>query len=136
MERLAIVTAQRWFPAGAVYHSVNPDFNADTNHDNPILKMIATTPLQGFERSARALQTYDLLADGLLRSNTKTLLVTGEKDGGGVISNALQLLTKNWVKEGGDVRFSEVKGAGHLPMVGTTQQWMHIVGGFLQEGDD
>jgi len=134
MERLAIVTAQRWFPAGSVYHSVDPDFNADGNHDNPVLKMIATTPRQGFERSARALQTYDLLADGLLRSKTKTLLVAGEKDGGGVISKALQQLTENWAKEGGNVRFAEVKGAGHLPMVGTMKQWIQVIGGFLQEG--
>ncbi|KIM79073.1 hypothetical protein PILCRDRAFT_575697 [Piloderma croceum F 1598] len=53
MERLAIVTAQRWFPAGAVYHSVNPDFNADTNHDNPILKMIATADGELGERRRR-----------------------------------------------------------------------------------
>jgi pimeloyl-ACP methyl ester carboxylesterase len=136
MERLAVVTAQRWFPAGSVYHPVDPDFNADGNHDNPILKMIATTPSQGFEHSARALQTYDLLADGLLRSNTKTLLVAGEKDGGGAISKALQQLTENWAKEGGNVRFAEVKGAGHLPMVGTMKQWIQVIGGFLQEGGD
>jgi pimeloyl-ACP methyl ester carboxylesterase len=134
MERLAIVTAQRWFPAGSVYSPVNTDFKADANHDNPILKMIATTPLQGFERGARALQTYNLLSDGLLRSKTNTLLVAGEKDGGGVISKALQQLTENWTKEGGNVKFAEVKGAGHLPMVGTTEQWVNIVLQFLREG--
>jgi len=136
MERLAIVTAQRWFPAGSVYHSVDPDFNADGNHDNPVLKMIATTPCQGFERSARALQTYDLLADGLLQSKTKTLLVAGEKDGGGMISKALQQLTESWAKAGGNVRFAEVKGAGHLPMVGTMKQWIQVIEGFLPEGGD
>jgi pimeloyl-ACP methyl ester carboxylesterase len=136
MERLAIVTTQRWFPADSVYHAVNPDFNADANHDSPVLKMIASTSLQGFERSARALQTYDLLADGLLRSSTKTLLVAGEKDGNGVISKALQQLAENWAKAGGRVRFTEVKGAGHLPMLGTMKQWTQVVGEFLQEGDD
>jgi pimeloyl-ACP methyl ester carboxylesterase len=132
MERLAIVTAQRWFPADSPYHPVNTDINADINRDNSVLKMIATTALPGFERSARALQTYNLLDDGLLQSKAQTLLIAGEKDGGGVISKALQQLTANWTKEGGNVRFAEVKGAGHLPMIGTTEQWVIIVSKFLQ----
>jgi pimeloyl-ACP methyl ester carboxylesterase len=131
LERLAFVTAQRWFPAGSPYHPV--DVNAEANSDNPILKMITTTPLQGFEYGARALQTYNLLTDGLLRTKTKTLLVAGEKDGGGVISKALQQLTQDWIKEGGNVRFAEVKGGGHLPMLDTTELWINIVVKFLEE---
>ena len=51
-----------------------------------------------------------------------------------MISKALQQLTENWTKEGGNVKFAEVKGAGHLPMVGTTEQWVNIVLQFLREG--
>jgi len=57
------------------------------------------------------LQTYDLLTDKLLRSNTKTLPIAGEKDGGDAISKMLQQLIGNWVKEEGNVRFAEAKGA-------------------------
>jgi len=133
MERLAIVTAQRWFPSGSAYHPVDSSLNAETNSDNPILKMITTTPRQGFEYSARALQTYNLLADGLLQSKTRTLLVAGQQDGGGVISKALRQLTEDWTKKGGNVNFAEVEGAGHLPMVGTMESWLDIVSKFLQE---
>jgi len=132
MERLAIVTAQRWFPSESCYHPASMDINSDANRDNPILRMVATTPLQGFERSARSLQTYNLLADGLLSVKTPTLLVAGELDGDGAISKALQKLTEDWTSEGGNVRFAEVKSAGHLPMVGTTEQWVIIVSKFLQ----
>ena len=133
MKRLAIVTAQRWFPEGSAYHPVDNDIGADSNIFNPILKMITATPLQGFECGARALQTYNLLVDGLLQSKTKTLLIAGEKDGGGVISKALQQLTSDWTNNGGNVEFVEVKGAGHLPMVGTTSAWLDVVVSFLQE---
>jgi len=133
MERLAIVTAQRWFPSDSAYHPFDSDLNAEANSDNPILKMITTTPRQGFEYGARALQTYNLLADGLLQCKAKTLLVAGQKDGGGVISKALRQLTNDWTNKGGSVEFAEVEGAGHLPMVGTTDLWVDIVGKFLQE---
>jgi len=53
------------------YHPVEKDPNAFANSDNPVLKMITTTSILGFEAGARALQCYDLLADGLFQSKAK-----------------------------------------------------------------
>jgi hypothetical protein len=49
-----------------------------------------------------------------------------------VISKALQQLTQDWTKEGGNVRFPEVKGGGHLPILDTTKPWINIVVKFLR----
>lgn len=118
MEALANVTSPRWFP--------------NNFHSSDIISMISNTPLLGFETGARALQSYDLLAAGLLDVKTKTLLVAGEKDG--ALPGALSKLREEWVEKGGDVRFESVNGAGHLPMVDRPEGWLDVVGRFLQEG--
>jgi pimeloyl-ACP methyl ester carboxylesterase len=132
MGTLAIATAQRWFPEGSAHHPVEEDPNAQANSDNPILKMIMTTSLLGFEAGARALQSYDLIADGLLQSKAKTLLLAGEKDAGGAIAKGLMQLQVDWQKQGGDVDFAEVGGAGHLPMVDKAEEWVEVISSFLE----
>ena len=129
---LAIATAQRWFPQGSDFHPVDKNPDADANSDNPILTMIRRTSLLGFEAGARALQRYDFLADGLLQSKVKTLLVAGEKDAGGAIAKGLRQLQADWEKQGGDVRFAEVPGAGHLPMIDKAEEWVEVVSEFLE----
>jgi len=64
------------------------------------------TPLQGFERGARALQTYNLLSDGLLRSKTNTLLVAGEKMAAAWYRRRAAA-DGELDKEGGNVKFAE-----------------------------
>ena len=133
MGALAVTTAQRWFPEGSIYHPTVTDPNSDVNADNPILKMITSTSLLGFETGVRALQRYDLLADGLLKSKTKTLLLAGQNDAGGSISNSLRKLQEEWESLGGDVKFAQVDGAGHLPMMDKPDEWLEVISAFLEK---
>lgn len=123
MHALAIATVDRWFPPNSAYHS-------SQSQGNFVLDMIASTPLLGFEAGARTLQGYDLLADGLLQSKVKTLLVAGAKDG--MLPKGLELLRDDWSVKGGDVKFAEVERAGHLPMLDETERWLDIVVKFLK----
>jgi len=132
MGALAIATARRWFPEDSIFYPVESNPNSNINASNLIIKMVATTPVLGFEAGARALQRYDLLGDGLLQSRMETLLVAGEKDGGGTIAKGLRQLRQDWEGQGGDVNFAEVRGAGHLPMVDKREAWLEIVCAFLE----
>jgi len=123
MPALGTATADRWFPPSSTYHS-------SQSQTNFVLDMITSTPLLGFEAGARALQGYDLLADRLLQSKVKTLLVAGEKDG--ALPKGLKALREDWLREGGDVQFTEVEGAGHLPMVDGVEEWLEHVIKFLE----
>jgi pimeloyl-ACP methyl ester carboxylesterase len=124
MNALATATADRWFPSNSAYHS-------SQSQANFVLDMIVSTPLLGFEAGARALQGYDLLADGLLQSKSKILLVAGEKDG--VLPKGLKLLREDWLKESGNVEYAEVENAGHLPMVDEAERWLEVVVKFLKK---
>ena len=124
MRKLAEATATRWFPPGSPWAN-----------DEWILGMIENTPIEGFITGARALQSYDLISQGLLRSKVKTLLMAGELDAGGKIAEGLKMLREAWVGdgEGGDVRFVELEGCGHLPMVDGWRVWIREVKKFLEE---
>jgi len=119
IDAFAKATAERWCPPESSFH---PDGGEKTE---VLQKMIRETPVLGFEAGARALQGYDFLEAGLLRSSVKTLLVAGEKDGG--LPAGLSKLQEEWSKEGGDVRFAPVKGAGHLPMLDCPDEFVKIV---------
>lgn len=122
MRELAEATAGRWFPPGSPWAK-----------DEWVLEMVENTTLDGFVTGARALQSYDLLSQGLLQSKVKTLLVAGELDAGGAIPKALMGLQGDWEKEGGDVRFVQVQGCGHLPMVDGSKLWVDEVVKFLEK---
>ena len=124
MRKLAEATAARWFPPGSPWAK-----------DEWVLGMIENTSIEGFIAGARALQSYDLISQGLLRSKVKTLLIAGELDAGGKIAEGLRMLREAWVKdgEGRDVKFVQVEGCGHLPMVDGWRVWVREVERFLEE---
>lgn len=126
MDILSVATAARWFPAGSLYHPEGGD------KAKFVLDMVAKTPLQGFEAGARALQEYDLMKGGLLKCRLPTLLVAGEKDGGGSIGQGLAGLRQLWNAEGGRVEYAEIAGSGHLPMIDNPSQFWDRVADFLR----
>lgn len=126
MRALATYYASMWFPIESEFHP-----SSGSARSKAVLDMIAATPVAGFEAGARSLRNYDLFADELLQSKVKTLLVVGEQDK--VLRVGLEQLSEVWAKEGGDVRFVEVKGVGHLPMLDGAQSWLHAIVAFLGE---
>lgn len=124
MHVLAERTAARWFP--------NREYVDDEKFAS-VVSMIETAPLRGtilgFVPGARALQSYDLFSVGLLQGKTNTLLIAGSEDG--EVPNHMKKVAEEWSIKGGVVRYEEVKGAGHLPMVDRTDAWLAIVVDFL-----
>jgi pimeloyl-ACP methyl ester carboxylesterase len=92
--------------------------------------MIGITPVAGFEAGAHSLRDYDLFADGLLQSNMKTLLVAGEKDA--VLFEGMKSLAEEWATNG-DVRFAEISGIGHIPVLDGAERWLDAIVRFLEE---
>jgi pimeloyl-ACP methyl ester carboxylesterase len=125
MGALASGFAAQWFPRDSKFHP-----SSDSPESKAVLNMITTTPVLGFEAGAHSLKDYDLLRDGLLQNKVKTLLVAGEKDEW--LHTGLMQLQEAWEKEGGDVRFAEVAGAGHLPMLDGAGRWLEVVLEFLE----
>ncbi|KAF9517574.1 hypothetical protein BS47DRAFT_1290778 [Hydnum rufescens UP504] len=131
MDTLAELTTARWFPTpGSPFIKGGKHF--------PILRdMIVGTPVQGFVRSAPALQSYDLRADGLIQTlkaesrkedGMRILLLAGELDG--KLPAGLKALRD---EIGGDhVEFQEIQGSGHLPMLDQPERWLGVVEPFLR----
>ncbi|KAK0529779.1 hypothetical protein OC835_004238 [Tilletia horrida] len=154
MGALADATLPRWyaslFPAGsgkeedvAALEQAEPRRQLILNHT---AAMIRATPVEGFASGARALQGYDLLAStsspGLLdvlahqpsSQTPSVLLVAGTKDG--ALPAGLRKLAEDAHARGADarrLRFAEVEGAGHLPMIDQPQAWLDAVLPFLAE---
>jgi len=122
---LASEIASQWFPPESLFHP-----SSGSTKSKAVLEMISNTPILGFEAGAQSLKNYDLFADGLFQSKVKTLLVVGEKDS--VLLGGMKKLEKGWANEGGDVRFAEISGAGHLPMLDGANGWLEAVVGFLE----
>ncbi len=126
MRGLAKVTVARWFEEGKSA--------ADVSVRRKITGLIEATQVEGFVAGARALQSYDLLADGLVGKSKEqdldTLLVAGAHDG--VIPKALRTLAENMQKDGAKARFEEVADAGHLPMCDNPEAFLEKILPFLE----
>lgn len=124
MTPLADVTVPRWFPAGS-------EFVVGGRREAFVHDMVTGTEVEGFAAGAAALQGYDVLP-GLAEKlqGKKVLLVAGERDG--ALPGVLKGLKETLEKDGVDVGFEVVPGAGHLPMADGAQAWLDIVEKFLE----
>ncbi|CAO1635577.1 unnamed protein product [Parajaminaea phylloscopi] len=126
MTALARATLERWYGSGKA---------GDDETKRIVSDLIATTDVGGFEQGARALQKYDLIADGLLQvlAEKPTLLVAGECDG--ALPKTLEALAADVQQQRGtaDVAFKAVPNAAHLPMMDNPQAWLDVVVPFLQQ---
>ncbi|KAM0793531.1 hypothetical protein ACM66B_000969 [Microbotryomycetes sp. NB124-2] len=123
MAALADVTVPRWFPAGS-------EFNPGGRREAFVHDMVSSTNVEGFAKSAAALQGYDVapgLADRL--QGKKVLLIAGERDG--ALPGVLKGVSEDLAKGGVDVKFEVIPGAGHLPMLDGAQAWLDVVEPFL-----
>jgi pimeloyl-ACP methyl ester carboxylesterase len=125
MGALAAEMAARWFSPASPLHPLS-----GTPESKAVLEMISATPVLGFEAGASSLRDYDLVADGLLQSKVKTLLVAGENDV--PLFNWLKLLKFEWLMAGGQVKFAPVSGSGHLPILDGADKWLEAVIEFLE----
>ena len=116
MSKLADATVGRWFGTGAAM--------SDTVRAR-VHQIVASTNFSGFEKGARALQEYDLVAHGLVEAlkAKPTLLIAGSADG--VIPERLAKLANDVGSP--DVVFRVVDGAGHLPMCDRPKAWVEVV---------
>lgn len=133
MSVLAEQTISRWFPPGtSSSSSSSSSFDTANVH-----RMVADTPLDGFERCTRALQAYDVrpgLAQALSGAHAPLLLVVGACDG--ALPEAMHDLAAELAVAGADANLAIVEGAGHLPMLDGAQAWVHYVDAFLGAGAD
>lgn len=139
MGKLGKATVSRWFAA--------PSKCADgeTEHANRaqwLREMVEGTPVDGFVAGAGALSNYDLLdASGTAYSKLlfeshieQVLLVAGSLDGNGAVGNGMKRLAETWNDKratGRSVKFVEIQGAGHLPIVDETEKFAETLTGFL-----
>lgn len=122
MAGLADVTLPRWFGQGS-------DLVSGRN-ERFVRDMIESTPVEGFELGARALQHFDLSADlPAALKDKKTLLLAGERDA--KLPERFKELAATLEKQGVDVRCEIVPGSGHLPMVDQPEAFVKAVDGFL-----
>ena len=118
MRALAQVTVPRWFGPGS---GASDAVRAKT------MELVASTTVGGFEKAARSLQGYDLVASGLndVLKRSRTLLVAGSADG------KLPEVLRGLAQETG-VDFAEIDSAGHLPMCDQPQAFTAAVLPWLQ----
>ncbi|KAK7057253.1 carboxymuconolactone decarboxylase [Favolaschia claudopus] len=134
MPALATATADRWFPAPSKCGTGGVHYG----RTNAIKRMIEATTIPGFEHGAGALMSYDLVQEpsvDLLNNGgkVKTLLVAGELDGGGKVGAGMRALRDKWNETApiSKIEFVEIAGAGHLPMVDETEQFVDVLQKFL-----
>ena len=134
MRQLGKVTIPRWFPPESTCYQEPQDWEKKTGW---LEEMISDTKAEGFVQGARALGDYDLLgADANLFKSTvpKVLLVAGSMDGLGKVGKGLAGLREKWVaaaQPGVEVRYAEIEGSGHLPMVDHPSQFALLIGEWL-----
>jgi pimeloyl-ACP methyl ester carboxylesterase/alkylhydroperoxidase family enzyme len=124
MSALADATVPRWFVAGQ--SRASDLVRAQT------WQRVASTPVEGFAKSASALQGYDLLSKGLERALTEqglqTLLVAGSADG--KLPETLKAFSD--MLNSDSVSFVEIPDAGHLPMCDRPELFVQAVLPWLQ----
>ena len=134
MRKLGEVTVPRWFPPGSTCYEESQDWEKKAKW---LENMIANTKAEGFVQGARALGEYDLLeadADLFKSAVPKVLLVAGSMDGLGKVGKGLEGLREKWVaaaQPGVDIRYAEIEGSGHLPMVDRPREFAHLIGEWL-----
>lgn len=144
MSRLASITIPRWFPPGSPLSPSEPSGTPHPERAEWLSSIIKHTPPRGFVAGAQALAEFDLLSEsdpekGIFGSafNTpqapKVLLLAGALDGGGKVGQGLKNLAESWAKVRGGVRYAEIEGLGHIPMVEKPEEWWKVVGEFLQD---
>jgi len=102
MQALCEPTLKRWFL---------PDFVAAGGDGlRLVAQMIGETPLEGFVRCARALQSYDLRSE-LDRLDCPVLLMAGAADG--QVPDTMRAMAQRV----SGARFIEIPDAGHLPNI-------------------
>ncbi|PWN53319.1 alpha/beta-hydrolase [Violaceomyces palustris] len=125
MSELASVTVPRWYGPGS---------KASDRVRRETERWVLQTPLEGFVAGARALQSYDLLADGIVdglhQASKRVLLLAGEKDG--KLPEVLQGFKEELIKGGVEASFAGIKEAGHLPMCDNPQEFIGPVLAFLK----
>lgn len=118
MHSLAGVTVPRWFGEGS---------SASDTVRSKVTQMVASTSVEGFEKSARSLQGYNLVEKGLKEAlkGSKTLLVAGSADG------ALPKGLSTLADEVG-VQYVQIDQAGHLPMCDQPKAFVEQILPWLQ----
>ena len=135
MGGLAKQTVSLWFPVGSPDHPGEPG-----GASNFAVKMIESTPFDGFVSGVRALETYDLLKPSpnppqsdfvstLFEMKTPTLLLAGSLDV--PLPDRLEKLANDWNGAGGIVKYEEIPECGHLPMLDGAEKWVASVAMFL-----
>ena len=122
---LAVEIAAQWFPPESPFHP-----SSCSAESRAVLEMIGATPVLGFEAGAWSLRNYNLIGEGLLESKVKTLLIVGQEDL--VLVKGMNELREDWVRQGGDVKFAEIKGSGHIPVLDGANRWLEAVVAFLE----
>ncbi|TCR86008.1 alpha/beta fold hydrolase [Rhizobium sp. BK376] len=120
MAALAKATVARWFTQ-----------NSQANQMPAIAKieaMVAATPLPGFVRCARALQSYDFQED-LGRITCSTLMLAGESDAN--IPETMRLMAQRVAP----AEFHEIAQAGHLPNVERSEEFNRLLTVLLDQPD-
>ncbi|GAC76360.1 hypothetical protein L1887_57288 [Cichorium endivia] len=126
MGELAAVTVPRWYGPGS---------QASAECRSWTEAMVTSTPVNGFAAGARALQSYDLINDGIIdafasrASSHRHLLLAGEADG--KLPETLQAFTTKLTQAGAAADFASVPNAGHLPMCDNPEAWLQPVLKFL-----
>ncbi|PWY97857.1 alpha/beta-hydrolase [Testicularia cyperi] len=125
MDELASVTVPRWYGPGS---------QASEACRKRTEQMVRTTQVEGFVAGARALQSYDLIADGVVESYSKNtgakyLLLAGEADG--KLPETLEAFTAKLREAGARAEFASIAKAGHLPMCDNPEAWLQPVLQFL-----
>ncbi|WP_347919196.1 alpha/beta fold hydrolase [Paracoccus marcusii] len=116
MDAFAADTAARWLTAGAA-----------SGVRERLIRMIAATPLKGFEACATALKDYDY-RDQLERIDCPVLLVAGAEDGAMPASMAEKLRPAI-----AGARMQVIEGAGHVPCFEQPQAFTAALTAFLDE---
>lgn len=119
---LAEFISDLWFPKKSEFHP-----SSGTQKSKDVLTMISGTSVEGFELGARSLRDYDMLAQGLLKSKIKTLIIVGDS----VLRVGMEKLSNDWAANGGDVSFEEIGGAGHVPMLDGAENFTRVIKKFL-----
>lgn len=126
MKSLAEATVPRWFAPGS---------DLSTKDEADLMAQVERTEIEGFAAGAAALQSYDLIAAGLIpalaaRPAGSVMLLAGELDG--KLPEGLVKLGREVDEAGeGRVRVEVVKGGGHLPMVNKAVEFGRVLGEFL-----
>lgn len=127
-----------------------PSINGLSPRITSVISQVTSTPLEsGFVLGAGALKDYNLIdgvgmSRGLLdvgkngaEGDPKVLLVAGSLDGGGKVALGMGKLRDSWNATragGGDpVHLEVIPGAGHVPMVDSTEKWWDVVGPWLEK---